>query len=116
MGSAVTRLQEQRILLGSVIYPALVTAAANLNYYVAPHFCFRCQDCPVGHPKGAHKEARAIDVVLYHKATGAVCDAKTPEGEAVFAALHDVADALGAAARIPGDLGHFSVAAPGQVR
>jgi hypothetical protein len=112
----VTRLQQQRILLGSVIYPALVIAADKLGWYVAPDFWGRCEDCAIGHERSAHKERRAVDVVLYHKATGAVCDAKTPEGLAVFNALHDVADSLGAAKRIPGDLGHFSVADAGQVR
>jgi hypothetical protein len=106
-----TRLQQQRILLGSVIYLALVKAADDLGYYVAPDFWGRCEDCKVGHPQSAHKERRAVDVVLYHKATGAVC-----ADEAIFSALHDVADGLGAAARIPGDSGHFSVADAEQVR
>jgi len=106
---------QQRIALTRIIV-AIVAAADALNYHLALDYCRRCDECLVGHPQSAHKEARAVDVVLYHKATGAVCDAKTPAGAAVFSALHDVADELEAAKRIPGDLGHFSVAAAGQVR
>lgn len=110
-----TRLRQQRILLTRIIV-AIDHAADQLNYHLVLDHCRRCLDCTVGHPQSAHKEARAVDVVLYHKATGEVCDARTPRGAAVFAALHDVADQLGAAKRIEGDLGHFSVADPGQVR
>lgn len=105
-----TRLQQQRITLAQIIYN-IMEAADKLNYYLVPDWCRRCDDCEVGHPRSAHKEARAMDVVLYHKATGAVC-----EDDAVFSALHDIADGLGAAKRIEGDLGHFSVADKGQVR
>ena len=110
-----TRLQQQRITLTDIIFN-IADAAGKLNYYLVLDYCRRCEDCAIGHDRSAHKEARAVDVVLYHKATGAVCDARTPEGAAVFSALHDVADSWGAAKRIPGDLGHFSVADAGQVR
>lgn len=110
-----TRLQQQRITLTRIIV-ALDAAADMHGYYLALDYVRRCDDCKVGHPQSAHKERRAVDIVLYHKATGAVCDAKTPEGLAVFNALHEVAESHGAARCVPGDLGHFSVADFGQVR
>lgn len=110
-----TRLQQQRITLGKV-FVAIHGAADALGWYLVPDWGRRCDDCTVGHPQSAHKEARAQDIIMYHKATGAVCDARTAEGVAVFGTLHDVADSCGAAPRIHGDLGHFSVADKGQVR
>ena len=110
-----TRLRQQRITLTRIIV-AIDHAADAQNYHLVLDYCRRCDDCQVGHPQSAHKEARAVDVVLYHKATGEVCDAQTADGAAVFAALHDVADQLGGAERIKNDLGHFSVADEGQVR
>jgi len=106
-----TRLQQQRILLTRILV-AIAAEAERWNYYLVMDFCRRCEDCAIGHERSAHKEARAVDVVLYHKSTGAVC-----ADDKVFAALHDVADAFdGAGKRIPGDLGHFSVADKNQVR
>ena len=110
-----TRLMQQRITLTRIIV-AIDAEADTLNYHLVLDYVRRCEDCQVGHPRSAHKEARAVDVVLYHKATGAVCSAKTTDGAAVFNRLHDVADTLGAAKRIDGDLGHFSVADENQVR
>lgn len=62
-----------------------------------------------GHPRSLHKDRLAQDVTVYvMRVDGSLDIPSVAETAAVLETLHNIWDALGGAARIAGDLGHFS--------
>lgn len=72
---------------------------------------FRCQNCPVGHPRSLHKRSLAFDIVLsYSPAPG--IRPRILTGTAAKRAhnkIHDYWDSIKGAKRISGDLNHYSL-------
>jgi hypothetical protein len=92
----------QKQFLFARLLGVLLPEIHDRGYNVSLKHLLRCPECPTGHPKSAHKSGMAIDLVLF-MGENPVWD------DAPYASLHDVWDTHGGAARIPGDLGHFSI-------
>ena len=70
----------------------------------------RCNDCPVGHPRSLHKSKLAFDITLSMSPARGIRP-KVLTGTAAVKAhakVHDYADSIGLAPRIPGDFNHYS--------
>jgi hypothetical protein len=62
-----------------------------------------------GHPQSLHMERLAQDLTLYFVNDDGTLSLPGPaETGLILQTLHDIWEAVGGAARIPGDLGHFS--------
>jgi hypothetical protein len=79
----------------------LCQKAEELGYEYAFDFIKRCEECPVGHKKSAHKVGLACDLHLYR-------DKEYLSDGSGHRELHDYWDILGGAARIDNDLNHYS--------
>ena len=94
------KLSTKRILFSSAL-AKLITYGNTLGYGVAVDYVKRCQDCKVGKKNSCHKVGLAADLNIY--LDGTYITTHLPHTR-----LHDRWDTLGGAARIQGDLNHYS--------
>jgi hypothetical protein len=87
----------------STMLAQLILYANDEGYGVAVDFVKRCEDCPVGHPRSAHKSGLAADINLYDKEGTYLTDPIHHEF------LHDYWDSMEGAERIDNDMNHYSL-------